>query len=164
VLPIQRLTGAAFVIFDADDTLRRTTVAGQPCPHADGEWELMPGVRELLSRVRWEEPGAPLFGIASNQDHVGYGLLSPHACERLLRELARVATGDAVREPFIAYCPHVLEQSCGCRKPQPGLLYDLLARARVPAGRALFVGNADSDARAAAAAGVPFCDAHELFG
>src|SRR5205085_2553999 len=57
------------VIFDADDTLRRTIVPGQPCPHAEGEWELLPGVRARLHRI----PPDVYIGVASNQDHVGYG-------------------------------------------------------------------------------------------
>ena len=160
---IAKIAGKSLVIFDADDTLRRTTVPGQPCPHADGEWELMPGVREVLSRVPWNAAGGPRFAIASNQDHVGYGLLSAAACERLLRDLAREATDGGVQEPLIAFCPHRVEDGCGCRKPAPGLLLALLSRAGVNAESALFVGNAESDAKAAYAAGVPFCLACELF-
>lgn len=162
--PVERLGRASLVIFDADDTLRRTTIPDQPCPHADGEWELMPSVRDVLARVRWERHGGPRFGIASNQDHVGYGMLSAAACERMLRELASVATSGAVHEPLIAFCPHRLDVQCECRKPSPGLLHDLLRRADVVGRDALFVGNSASDEAAAEAAGVPFCFAQELFG
>jgi histidinol-phosphate phosphatase family protein len=157
------LIDAALVIFDADDTLRRCTVAGQPCPHASDEWELMPGVRDLLSRIGWDEAAGPRFGIASNQDHVGYGLITAVQCERLLRDLAVAATGGRVRDPLIGFCPHTLEVDCACRKPAPGLLHTLLARAGVAAERALFVGNAASDEAAARAAGVEFLWARDLF-
>ena len=33
---------ARLVVFDADGTLRRTTVPGQPCPRASDQWELLP--------------------------------------------------------------------------------------------------------------------------
>jgi D-glycero-D-manno-heptose 1,7-bisphosphate phosphatase len=39
------------IIFDMDGTLRRTTVEGKPCPHAPGEWELLPGVREKFAGI-----------------------------------------------------------------------------------------------------------------
>lgn len=35
------ITTKKLIIFDADGTLRRCTVPGQPCPNKDGEWELM---------------------------------------------------------------------------------------------------------------------------
>src|SRR3954469_23477687 len=78
-------------IFDADDTLRRTTAPGKPCPHRPGEWVLMPGVRDRLSQVQWGSAGGPLFGIASNQDQVGYGHLTLTMARNLLRDLAHAA-------------------------------------------------------------------------
>src|SRR4051794_40670065 len=71
-------------IFDADDTLRRTTVPGRPCPWGPEDWELLPGVQEVLSAARWNHPGGPTMGIASNQDHVGYGHLSLETARDLL--------------------------------------------------------------------------------
>src|SRR3954453_1039403 len=73
-------------IFDADDTLRRTIVPGRPCPWRPEDWELLPGVQQILSRPKWNEPGGPLIGIASNQDHVGYGHLSLETARELLRD------------------------------------------------------------------------------
>jgi histidinol phosphatase-like enzyme len=52
-------------VFDADGTLRRTTVPGLPCPNRPGEWELIPGVRERLARIGWGQGGAR-FGVATN--------------------------------------------------------------------------------------------------
>src|SRR3954468_24111539 len=76
------------VVFDADDTLRQTTVPGKPCPHSPDEWTLKPGVEELLHSIPWGEPSGPRVGVASNQDHVAYGLLSLEMAQRLLRDLA----------------------------------------------------------------------------
>src|SRR3954469_25785878 len=75
-------------IFDADDTLRRTTAPGKPCPHHPGEWELIPGVRETLSQLPWDHPSGPRLGLASNQDQVAYGFLTSEMARRLLRDLA----------------------------------------------------------------------------
>ena len=108
-------------IFDADDTLRRTTAPGKPCPHRPGEWELVPGVRDLLGQVRWGSPGNPLFGIASNQDQVGYGHLTLTMARNLLRDLAHSAAACQPPDAALQLCPHPLERECECRKPKPGM-------------------------------------------
>jgi D-glycero-D-manno-heptose 1,7-bisphosphate phosphatase len=153
---------ARLIVFDADHTLRRTTVAGQPCPHGPGEWELMPGVREVLSGRRWW-PHGPRLAVASNQDHVGYGLITPAVAESLLLDMVHAATGGVV-DPVVAFCPHRIEEGCACRKPAPGLLHRILGRLRIAPADALFVGDAAVDEAAAAAVGMPFRWAWDFFG
>lgn len=163
VRPSELPAGVRLVIFDADGTLRRTTVPGQPCPHAKGEWELLPGVRECLTHVDWNG-GAVAVGVASNQDHVGYGLLDHHLAYELLRDMIDAATNGAVRDPEIRFCPHRLDISCACRKPAPGMLLDIMRARHVAPAETLFVGDARVDEQAARVAGVQFAWAHEFFG
>lgn len=157
------LAGVRLVIFDADGTLRRTTVPGQPCPHADREWELLPGVRRCLTAIDWSG-GKLAIGVASNQDHVGYGLVDANLARRLLHDMIDAATAGAVHDPEIRFCPHRLEEPCDCRKPAPGMLIDIMrARGLAPADT-LFVGDSPVDAQAATAAGVRFVWARDFFG
>jgi D-glycero-D-manno-heptose 1,7-bisphosphate phosphatase len=149
-------------IFDADDTLRTTTVAHQPCPHGPDEWALLPGVRERLVKIPWG-PRGPFLALASNQDHVGYGLLPAAVAHRLLLDLALAAAGPTRPAPYIGFCPHPAEDRCACRKPAPGLLLRALAHFQVNAAAALFVGNAPSDAAAAHRAGIAYCHAGDFF-
>ena len=155
------LEGMRLLVFDADGTLRRTTVPNQPCPRTPHEWELLPGVRELLSTVDWSR--GPRIGVASNQDWVGYGLIAPEMAESLLRDLITTATAGAVSDPLIRYCPHRLEEPCGCRKPAPGMLLDLMLTANARRTETLFVGNAGTDRDAATRAGCRFAWASDFF-
>jgi histidinol-phosphate phosphatase family protein len=148
------------LIFDADGTLRRTTVAGQPCPHAPGEWELLPQVAETLARLPWQT-GKLRLGIASNQDHVAYGWLSERTAYQLLEDLLREAGVDAAA--VVRICPHAIEANCACRKPAPGLLLSLMKECAVTAAETLFVGDASTDREAARRAGVAFRWAWEFF-
>lgn len=150
------------VIFDADDTLRRTLVPGQPCPRAPGEWELMPGVRERLRGIAWGRE--LLLGIASNQDQVAYGHLSEAMARRLLVDAARCATGHEPPAGAVQLCPHALEVPCDCRKPAPGMLRRIMDHYQVAPAATLFVGNASGDEEAARRAGVRFAWAHHFFG
>lgn len=157
------LAGVRLVIFDADGTLRRTTVAGQPCPHADGEWELLPGVERCLTAIDWAGLGI-VVGVASNQDHVGYGHLDAALARRLLRDMIERGTGGAVRDVEIRFCPHRLEEPCSCRKPAPGMLLDIMRARGVPPAATLYVGDSHVDQKAARAARVRFEWAEVFFG
>ena len=152
------------VIFDADETLRRTTVPGKPCPHAPAEWELMPGVRELLHGIPWNRQGGPWLGIASNQDQVAYGHLPISLARDLLRDLARAATGVEPADPALQLCPHAVEVDCSCRKPKPGMLLTIMKHYGVDPEHTLYVGNHESDREAAARAGTVFRWSQDLFG
>jgi D-glycero-D-manno-heptose 1,7-bisphosphate phosphatase len=154
--------GVRLVIFDADNTLRRTTAAGKPCPHGLDEWELLPGVRETLARLDWA--GGVRLGVASNQDQVAYGHLTLAMARRLLRDMVSAATGRAPVDACIQLCPHALEVPCDCRKPAPGMLLRIMADVGASPAETLFVGDAATDAEAARRAGVAFTWAADFFG
>jgi D-glycero-D-manno-heptose 1,7-bisphosphate phosphatase len=147
-------------IFDADGTLRDTLVAGQSCPHAPGEWRLRPGVRERLSAFL---PGDARLGIASNQDHVGYGHLTAELAHGMLVELLVSATGRRVSPAAVQLCPHRLDETCGCRKPAPAMLLRIMRHYGIAPSRTTFVGDAATDREAACRAGMTFLWARELF-
>lgn len=159
-----RLDRFRLIIFDADGTLRRTLVPGQPCPHRPDEWELLPNVHAVLSVLPWLQPGGPLPGLASNQDHVGYGHLSIEAARGLLRDLAAAAMGVVPPDAALQLCPHPLDVDCHCRKPRPGMLERIMRHYDVHRSETLLVGDSTADHLAATAAGVTFVPAAEVFG
>ncbi len=150
------------IIFDADDTLRRTTIPGQPCPHAPGEWKLLPGVTERLRALYAGNDGLAL-GVASNQDHVGYGIISGQAACDLLRAMVDAALGSVSPPTAVTFCPHPVEARCNCRKPGPGMLLRLMEHFGTEPHRTLMVGNGRDDQKAAARAGVRFMWANTFF-
>lgn len=149
------------VIFDADDTLRRTTVPDQPCPRADDEWEYLPGRRELLSALL--KDSAPHVGIASNQDQVGYGLISEVSARALLSVLLEQAGATIIDPDAIQLCPHPAALNCQCRKPAPGMLLQLMDHFDARPERTLFIGDSPNDHEAARRAGVSFCWPDQVF-
>lgn len=158
--PVVLPADIALVIFDADGTLRRTTVPDQPCPRTDTQWELFPDVRPALAHIDWTRVHC---GIASNQDQVGYGHLSAGTAYRLLAAALRAATGRPPRPGAVRFCPHVLEVDCPHRKPASGMLLAIMRTFATPPAQTLFVGDTDGDRLAAARAGVRFVAAHDCF-
>ena len=150
-------------VFDADGTLRRTTVPGQPCPNKPGEWELIPGVRERLAEIEWGPEGAS-FGVATNQGGVGLGYLTLGMARRLLDEMVVQAFGLKPPPGSVEICPHAPHSGCACRKPHPEMLLRLMRRFRATPGETLFVGDMERDEEAARRAGTHFTWAHDFFG
>jgi D-glycero-D-manno-heptose 1,7-bisphosphate phosphatase len=156
-----RELGYDLLIFDADDTLRRTTVPGRPCPRSADEWELLPNVAATLRALPWHRLR---YGVASNQDRVAFGELSEEAARELLRSLAVEATGIVPDEDAVQLCPHAKRDGCTCRKPAPALLRRIMTHFGIPPERTLFVGDAPRDRGAARRAGTAFQWAHDFFG
>jgi D-glycero-D-manno-heptose 1,7-bisphosphate phosphatase len=151
-------------IFDADGTLRRTTVPGQPCPRRSEEWELLPGVRRTLEGVSWNSAGGPWIGVASNQDQVGAGLILLTTARQLLHDLIMAAAGVRLSAAATQLCPHALGVTCRCRKPGPGMIERIVAHYGIRTEETVMVGDQPIDRIAAAAASVGFIEASELFG
>lgn len=151
------------LIFDADGTLRWTTVPGQPSPKAPHEWQLMPGVRERLSALEWGPRGHRL-GIASNQDGVPLGDLPREMAARLLHDTVAAAIGFVPPDAAIEMCVCDPREPCPCRKPAPGMLLSILRRFHASPAEALYVGDLEIDRQAAGRAGIPFEWAGSFFG
>jgi len=147
-------------IFDADGTLR-ADCGGRP-PFTPTEQVILPGVREKLSGIDWSNNA---FAIASNQASVGRGLVSHDMAFRLLWNLALQIVGIEVGAFYgtwnIKLCPHLPEDGCQCRKPEPGMLLSLLGE--IEPETAVFVGDAETDKLAAERAGIEFRWAKEFF-
>ena len=150
-------------IFDADGTLRWTTVPGQKYPLHPDEWRLMPNVPERLGAIAWSA-GGPWLAIASNQNGIAEGLLTETAARGMIEAMLAAALGRIPDGTRIEMCVCSETAGCDCRKPAPGLLLRLLASYGVAPHEALFVGDLPIDAEAARRAGIGFMWACEFFG
>jgi D-glycero-D-manno-heptose 1,7-bisphosphate phosphatase len=156
----------AALFFDADGTLRRCTIPGQPCPNKPGEYELLPKVEATLALYDW---GATGCSIISNQAGIALGYLCETTARFLLQETLALATDCPIGPGQVLLCPHALTAGCACRKPAPGMLIKAetwwYSRGLLHGpGQCLFVGDMDSDREAAERAGIVFCWAKDFFG
>ncbi len=147
-------------VFDADGTIRRCTVPGQPCPNKPGEWELIPGVFERLARIDWSTTG---LGILSNQGGIALGHLDHKLAYEMLGEMVCQATHRFPPMGTIFVCPHAPSAGCECRKPKPLGLFSLMQRWQVTPAETMYVGDLDTDRECAQRAGVDFASAPDFF-
>jgi D-glycero-D-manno-heptose 1,7-bisphosphate phosphatase len=119
--------------------------------------DLMPGVVEKLRPMRDH-----LIFIVTNQAGISRGNLTLEQMEAALAELdARL--GGIVTAWRI--CPHDDADGCGCRKPKPGMIAELVETYGVDLTVSTGVGDQAIDEQACKAAGVGrFLYAKDFFG
>jgi D-glycero-D-manno-heptose 1,7-bisphosphate phosphatase len=142
------------LFLDRDGTLNHD--AGYT--HKPSELRWIVGAREAIERAN--RAGAYVF-VVTNQAGVAHGLYPESAVAEFHIEMQNNLAEIGAHIDDIAWCPHHISgivaeyaHSCDCRKPSPGLLKRLMQRWPVDVTRSVMIGDRDSDAAAANAAGL----------
>ena len=112
-----------------------------------------------LALRAFKKEGIPVF-IVTNQGGIGrdiFTLDDMHLFHQHLRKMAQ-SVGGEIQD--IAFCPHhplavtkALKTPCRCRKPEPGLFFDLAAKWRLDLCQSVMIGDRCSDVEAGQRAG-----------
>ena len=138
----------SLIIFDRDNTLSKDfgPMNGQ------SDCIILPNVIDgllLLTNI------SPVLAIATNQSYVGRGQLTLQEVKDFHIKLLKILQENGISVNLIAICPHAPWDDCLCRKPKPGLLNKLIEISKVQnRNRIFFVGDKDSDLKAATNAGI----------
>ena len=110
------------------------------------EWIAIDGSIEAI--VRLNQAGYNV-AVATNQSGIsrGYFTISTlNAMHQKMYELVQLAGGHI---DGVFFCPHSPSDLCECRKPEPGLLYEIADRFTVSLDNVFFIGDSLSDIQAA---------------
>lgn len=136
-----------FIILDRDGVINYESDEYIKSPD---EWLPIPGSLEAIAQLN--RSGYRVL-IATNQSGVARGYYDLATLEdiheKLLRELA--AVGGYVDEIF--FCPHHPDEACFCRKPKPGLLYQMTEKYPLELTGTYFIGDSYGDVVAARTVG-----------
>jgi D-glycero-D-manno-heptose 1,7-bisphosphate phosphatase len=86
--------------------------------------------------------------IATNQSGVGRGYYSKSILSAMHKKLADLLAVFNVAVDYVAYCPHLPDANCACRKPKPGLLSEISEALSVDLCGAIMVGDSLRDLQA----------------
>lgn len=140
-------TKSKIIILDRDGVINYDSPEYIKSPD---EWLPIPGSLEAIATLN--RAGFRVI-IATNQSGVARGfydvqmLMMIH--EKLTNELA--AVGGYVDEIF--FCPHHPDEKCLCRKPQPGLIYQIEKKYDINLADTFFIGDSVTDMNVAIATG-----------
>jgi len=133
--------------------LDRDGVINEDSPDYVKRWEefhFIPKSLEAIAALCAE--GMTLF-VITNQSAIRRGLMTLSSLEALHQKMLQIVRtrGGEIRDIF--FCPHVPEDGCRCRKPEPGMLFTAQRRYDIDLSRAFMVGDSEKDIACARAAG-----------
>jgi len=135
------------VILDRDGVINHDSPSYIKSP---AEWQPIPGSIEAIAKLN--HAGLSV-GIATNQSGLARGYFD-EATLHAMHDKMEVALGKLQASiPIIRYCPHLPNVGCNCRKPQPGMLQDIMQHTGLSAAQTIMVGDSLKDLQAAQAAG-----------
>ena len=83
--------------------------------------------------------------IATNQACIEKKIISEAELKKVHDHMIDLLSKLGGQIDYIAYCPHVPETNCKCRKPEVGLLIEIEQKLQVSLKGKYFVGDKDSD-------------------
>lgn len=115
-----------------------------------GELVVFDYVPAAISRIN--RAGLRVF-VVSNQQGIAKGLYTWRDLREMEEKIdcAVLAAGGEISGYY--YCPHLAEDACSCRKPEPGLLLKAAAEHDIRLEGSFMVGDHERDLGAARAAG-----------
>ena len=117
------------------------------------EWIPIPGSIEAMARLY--HAGYTLT-VATNQSGIARGYYSVGVLDAMHAKLRELLVAYGAEVALIAYCPHLSETQCACRKPKPGMLLDIAQQLDADITQAVVVGDSLRDWQAAAAANAAY--------
>lgn len=114
------------------------------------EWIPLKGSLEAISRLN---KAGYLIAVASNQSGLARGYFDEAALQTMHDKMKRLLAQRGGSVDGIFFCPHGPNDNCGCRKPKPGLLFQIAKAFAIGPADMLFVGDSYSDIQAARLAG-----------
>ena len=143
------------VFFDKDGVINKMVDRGSgfmlagkevrlTAPWTLDELVIFEPARRLVTAVK--EQGY-LAIVITNQPDVSYGVMKPENLELILQSVRSLGFDD------LFACFHGRDDNCRCRKPWPGMLLQAAAKWGIALERSFMLGDMDTDAGAARAAG-----------
>jgi D-glycero-D-manno-heptose 1,7-bisphosphate phosphatase len=135
------------IILDRDGVINHDSDAFIKSPD---EWRPIAGSLEAIARLG--KAGYRVV-VATNQSGVGRGLFDLATLAAIHTKMHRAVTAAGGHLDAIFFCPHAADAHCHCRKPEPGMLEEILRRFQVEPQSVTAVGDSLRDLQAAAAVG-----------
>jgi D-glycero-D-manno-heptose 1,7-bisphosphate phosphatase len=135
------------IILDRDGVINEDSDAFIKSP---AEWKPIRGSLEAIARLHragWR------VVIATNQSGIARKLFDLDMLSRIHETMHRQVAESGGLIDAVFFCPHGPDDQCDCRKPKPGMFYDISGRLRISLKGVPAIGDSLRDIQAARAAG-----------
>lgn len=114
------------------------------------EFRLLPGALGAIKRLT--EAGYEII-IISNQAGINKGHYTHEALEEITSLMLKEIKNAGGRVSSVNYCPHRIDENCGCRKPRIGLFKKAIHGRSINFKDTYFIGDGAMDVEAGHAVG-----------
>ncbi|MBW2639073.1 MAG: D-glycero-beta-D-manno-heptose 1,7-bisphosphate 7-phosphatase [Deltaproteobacteria bacterium] len=114
------------------------------------EFEFLPGSLEAIRLLTLNEFAVI---VITNQSVINRKMVSGKGLDDLHTLIKKAVTSNGGQIKDIFYCPHVPEDRCSCRKPNPGLIFKAKEKYRIHIATSVMVGDSAKDIECARNAG-----------
>jgi D-glycero-D-manno-heptose 1,7-bisphosphate phosphatase len=137
------------VFLDRDGVINRKANEGGYITRWE-EMHILPGVSEAIALLN--RAGFRVI-VVSNQRCIAKGLLTINELDSMHRLMSRELADMGAKLDGVYYCPHEEHPACGCRKPQPGMLFAAANEHKVDLSLSWMIGDSERDVEAGRNAG-----------
>ncbi|MBN6189328.1 HAD family hydrolase [Aneurinibacillus sp. BA2021] len=116
-----------------------------------GQFVFMAGALDAIRMLH--EAGYSVF-VVTNQGGVGLGFMKQEALDEIHDHMEKAIAEAGGTLVEIAACTHKPKEGCACRKPEPGMLLDLMKRYQIDPQQSYMVGDFYTDVQAGHRAGL----------
>jgi D-glycero-D-manno-heptose 1,7-bisphosphate phosphatase len=146
-MTMKKLARTNCIILDRDGVINHDSDDYIKSPE---EWLPIAGSLEAIAKLH--RAGIKVV-IATNQSGIARGLYDEITLARIHTKMNQLITAKGGQLAGIFYCPHGPDDGCECRKPLPGLIYQITDALSIDPVSVPFIGDSVRDLIAAEAAG-----------
>jgi len=95
-----------------------------------------------------------LVVVVTNQSIINRKIISKDELQKINDFIVTKLEENGAKIRAIYFCPHIPEQNCFCRKPQPGLLFQALKELSIDPKQSFLIGDNEIDIEAARRVGI----------
>jgi D-glycero-D-manno-heptose 1,7-bisphosphate phosphatase len=135
------------IILDRDGVINKDSDAYIKSPD---EFIPLPGSLQAIARLK---QAGYTIAVATNQSGIARGYFDETSLAAMHEKLAHLLDEKGGGVDYIAYCPHGPDDNCTCRKPLPGLLYEIRDHFKTDLTDVPMIGDSLRDIQAARTVG-----------
>ena len=135
------------IIFDRDGTLIENIPYLSDVNKIKFKLEVIATLKEL------QDLGYKMV-VATNQSGIGRKLISETDVSNIHKEITKRLYDQGIKLDEFIYCPHLPTNCCSCRKPENGMIEEIITKKKVDRSNVVVVGDMISDAIAASRSSV----------
>jgi D-glycero-D-manno-heptose 1,7-bisphosphate phosphatase len=144
---MQPLNSSRVIILDRDGIINQDS---KDYIKSVDEFNFLPGSVDAIAKLT---KAGFRIGLATNQSGISRGYYDEAELHKIHKKMLDSIHISGGKIDEIAFCPHLPEALCDCRKPKPGMLLDLANRFACNARDIIFIGDKLTDILAALSIG-----------